>query len=250
MSRERYLYLIEEFCKLSKLAEPSRIVQGGAVEFDDTVFSLLYSEKINPAALLAYCEFGAPPAGQDAEALRLLLQKNLRSYDGDGGTVYSMSAAGKILAARRLLLPDANAQQLHDLLSDLANKAKLWRKDFRMGTQTAKAPPPQPRPARIQLAWSLHTPDSSSRSPLANQDMSDKEVSTKPAIARQGDAEIAVKRVRHGTGTPPVKLSELEEEHESRARADATSGKLHETPGGVRLRASLSSEIIKPALPE
>lgn len=250
MSRDRYVHLIEEFCQSSKLGEPARVVQGGAIDFDDIPFSLLYSKKINPAALLIYGEFGTPPAGQEAEALRILLQKNLRSYDGDGGPAFTMSTSGKVLIAHRLPLSDASARQLHDLLSDLADKAKLWRKDFRLDKPATNATPPQRRPVRIQMAWSQQSPDSLIRPDDGHQDMLDKRMNPKQGVARQGDVESVAKRVRHSTNPPPVKLSELEEEHESQAGAKATSGKLHETPAGVRMRAALSSEIGKPAIPE
>lgn len=161
MSKDRYIRLIEEFSRLSKLDEPARIVQGGAVEFDGIPFSLLFSEKINPGALLVYGEFGALPPGQEDCALRILLRKNLLRYDGDGGPAFSISAAGKILSAHRLLLADATAQQLVDLLSDIAEKATQWRKDYRMGMQPTGATPTQRhrRPARFAAAQPQHSSD-------------------------------------------------------------------------------------------
>ncbi len=154
MSRDRYIRLIEEFCALTKLDEPARIMQGGAVEFDDIPFSLLYSDKINPGALLVYCEFGALPPGQDSDALRVLLQKNLLLFDGGGAPAFAMSGTGKILRAQRLMLADAKAQQLFDLLADIAEKAKQWRKDYRMGMPAQGAAPSQRhrRPARFAAA--------------------------------------------------------------------------------------------------
>lgn len=154
MSKDRFVRLIEEFCQLTKLDEPARIVQGGAIELDEVPFSLLYSEKINPRALLIYCEFGTPPSGHEAEACRILLEKNLFRYDGDGGPVFTMSTAGKILCAHRLLLADAKARQLYDLLSDMAEKAQQWRKDYRMGKQSSAGTPPQShrRPVRFAAA--------------------------------------------------------------------------------------------------
>lgn len=136
MSKDRFVRLIEEFCQLTKLDEPARIVRGGAIELDEVSFSLLHSEKINPRVLLVYCEYGTPPSGHEAEACRILLEKNMFRYDGDGGPVFTMSAAGKILCAQRLLLADAKAQQLYDLLSGMAEKARQWRKDYRMGKQS------------------------------------------------------------------------------------------------------------------
>lgn len=228
MSKDRYIHLLEEFCRLSKLDAPARIAEGGAIEFDDIPFSLLYSEKINPGALLVYGEFGALPHGQEAEALRILLQQNLLRYDGDGGPAFSMSAAGKILSAHRLLLADAKAQQLADLLSDIAEKAKQWRKDYRIGTQPSSATPfrHQHRPARFAAAQ------------------------PQQAFVKQDGSAIAAKRVRHGAPPPPITLRELEEGHESQARAGNVSGHIHETPTGLRMRASLSREIGKSVTPD
>ena len=161
MSQDRFVRLIVEFCQLTKLEDPARIVQGGAIELDDVPFSLLYSEKINPRALLLYCEFGVPPSGHEAEACRILLEKNLFRYDGDGGPAFTMSAAGKILCAHRLLLAHATALQLYDLLSDLAGKAQQWRKDYRMEKQSPAGTPHQShrRPVRFAAANPPPPPD-------------------------------------------------------------------------------------------
>ena len=136
MSKDRYIRLIEEFCRLSKLDQPARIVEGGAVDFDGVPFSLLYSAKINPGALLIYCEFGTPPLGREADAYRILLQMNFSRYDGNGGQTFTLSpATGKILCASRLNLEQAKAQELHDLLAKIAEQAKQWRQEYRMGVQ-------------------------------------------------------------------------------------------------------------------
>lgn len=161
MSRDRYVRLIEEFCRLSQLDEPARITQGGAIEFDDVAFSLLFSEKINPGALLAYCEFGPLPSGHETEALRILMQKNLHRFDGDGGPAFSLSAAGNVISAHRLPLADARAQQLFDLLAGVADKAKQWRKNFRMNTQPPGSSSSQRarRPVRFEAARPQQTPE-------------------------------------------------------------------------------------------
>jgi len=136
LSQDRYIRLIEEFCRMSQLDQPARIVEGGAVEIDGISFSLLYSAKINPGALLIYCEFGAPPLGRETDAYRVLLQMNFARYDGKGGQTFTLSpATGKILCAYHLGLEQAKAQDLYDLLAKMAEQAKQWRQDYHMGVQ-------------------------------------------------------------------------------------------------------------------
>jgi hypothetical protein len=140
LNKERYIRLIEDFCRLSQLNDPLRIIDGGPVEVGDVSFSLLYSEKINPMVLLVYCEFGVPPAAREADAYRVLLQRNLTRYDGNGGPVFSLSGrTGRVLCANRLPLEHATAEQLNTLLSDMADQAQQWRADYGMGEADAAA---------------------------------------------------------------------------------------------------------------
>lgn len=55
------------------------------------------------------------------------------------------------------------------------------------------------------------------------------------------------KPVRHSANPPPVNQQQLEEGHDSASRAGSSSGPIQDTPAGQRLRASLSSEIGRPA---
>jgi hypothetical protein len=133
LSKERYMRLIEDFCRLAQLDDPLRIIHGGPVEVGDVAFSLIYSEKINPDAVLIYCEYGTAPAAQETDAYRVLLQKNLAQYDGNGAPTFSLSAAtGRVLCANRLLLDRATPQELSKLLAAMADQAKRWRHDYRL----------------------------------------------------------------------------------------------------------------------
>ncbi len=77
--------------------------------------------------------------------------------------------------------------------------------------------------------------------------MLDKHLTSQTPFFPQGDADSAARRVRHSANPPPVALRELEDAHESQAPAGSAPGQIHETSAGLRMRASLSTEIGKPA---
>lgn len=73
--------------------------------------------------------------------------------------------------------------------------------------------------------------------------MLDKHMTSQQTFVNQDDSGTAAKRVRHSANPPPVTLRELEDGHESQAHAGGAVKQIHETQAGLRMRASLSSEI-------
>lgn len=143
MSRHRYTNLIEEFCKLSRLAGPAAIMQGGPVEVNGINFSLIHSDKINPDLMFIYCDFGDPPAGRDSEVYRLLLKQNLLFYKGKGPVFTISPDTERILLAQHESLNDITPDALLHRLTQLSRQAQSWRKDpFRLEEGVDKATTP------------------------------------------------------------------------------------------------------------
>lgn len=129
MTTHHFAALIEEFCKLTGFKDPLSIVHGAPIEVDGIVFSLTYSEKINPDLLFIYCDFGDPPAGRDSETYKAVLAKNLFLYTGNG-PVYTISPdTGRIVLAQHQRLDSITPGELAEKLTMLAAQSQAWRKD-------------------------------------------------------------------------------------------------------------------------
>ena len=129
MSQPLFVSLIEEFCKLSNLNNPSDIVHGSPIEVDGVTFSVVYSEKINIGLLFIYCDFGEPPAGRERDAYRAVLKKNLFLHSGSGPVFTISPDTGRIVLAQHEQLTETTPGSLTERLIALSEEAKIWRKD-------------------------------------------------------------------------------------------------------------------------
>lgn len=127
MNRGLFEQLVRDFCRLCGMEEPERILQGGPIAVDDVVFSLVYSDAVNPDLCFIYCDFGELPAGKEAPAMKALLEANLYLHTGSG-PVFAVSAdSGRVVAADHRRVVDVKAADLRGALVKLSEQAKLWR---------------------------------------------------------------------------------------------------------------------------
>jgi hypothetical protein len=127
MNRGLFEQLVRDFCKLCGMEEPERILQGGPIAVDDIVFSLVYSETVNAERCFIYCDFGELPKGQEAPAMRALLEANLYLHTGSGPVFAMSNDTGRVVAADHRRLSELKAADLRSALVKLADQAKLWR---------------------------------------------------------------------------------------------------------------------------
>jgi hypothetical protein len=128
--KKKYFELMEEFCLLSGVEQPQLISEGGTLKVDDVTFSLLHNERIDPALLFIYADFGALPPGRELQAAMALLEANLFLYGG-AAPVFALSAqTERVVMADHRRLDQLDAQGLQLVLVNLAAKAAQWRADY------------------------------------------------------------------------------------------------------------------------
>jgi hypothetical protein len=137
MNRGLFAQLVKDFCTLCGMEEPERILQGGPIAVDDIVFSLVYSESVNPDLVFIYCDFGELPRGRETEAGKALLEANLYLHTG-GGPVFAISVeTGRVVSADHRRLVDTKAEALRALLVKSADQAKQWRQHHFLNNNTS-----------------------------------------------------------------------------------------------------------------
>lgn len=154
MSRHRYVNLIEELCKVSRLSDPAAILQGGPIEVNNIKFSLIHSEKIDPDLMFIYCDFGDPPIGRDSDVYRALLKQNLFFYKGSGPVFAISPDTGRVMLAQYERMDEITPDALLHRLSELSIQAQSWRKDPFILPEAAHQTTPQNKPSTPPL--SLH----------------------------------------------------------------------------------------------
>lgn len=141
MNQARFAQLIEGFCKECGLDEPERILHGGPVAVGDVVFSLIYSEQVNPELLFVYCDFGEPPKGQEAEAYRTLLEANMFLYTGTGPAFTVSSETGRVVLAEHHRIDGLEPKALREILVKMSEQAMAWRVDYFLDTPNKSSSP-------------------------------------------------------------------------------------------------------------
>ncbi|HEX6705246.1 MAG TPA: CesT family type III secretion system chaperone [Albitalea sp.] len=170
MNRGLFEQLVKDFCTLCNMEEPERILQGGPIAVDDIVFSLIYSETVNPDLIFIYGDFGDLPTGKEQAALRALLEANLYLYTGNG-PVFAMSTdTGRVVSAQHQRLVDIKAADLRSALVKLADQAKLWRQHHFLGdSRKPGGPNPLAAPAASAAAAAPRAAPTATRSPFATR---------------------------------------------------------------------------------
>jgi hypothetical protein len=153
MNHSQFVSLIEGFCKECGLDQPERILHGGPIAVGDVVFSLIYSEQVNPELIFVYCDFGSVPPGQEMEAYRALLEANMFLYTGSGPAFTLSSETGRVVLAEHYKMSAITPKELREKLVKLAEQAKAWRVDHfldrspRAAAADGRPAPAQQRPA-------------------------------------------------------------------------------------------------------
>jgi hypothetical protein len=125
--KARFEELVSEFCALCAIADPSHVINGGAVSINDVVILLRHKERVDPARLFVHCDFGEIQIARQTDIYQALLEANLDLYDG-GGPIFSVSARnGHALFSHSYRMDELAAPQLHSALFALAESARDWR---------------------------------------------------------------------------------------------------------------------------
>ena len=122
--------LIRDFCALARLGDPESIGRGAPLDVGGITCSITMSRHDEANALVLYCEFGAVPAGREAEVYQELLVQNFVGAP-DGGVMFGFSPVAKhVICIQHLRASDITAQRLVDILNHLAEKAAEWRRTY------------------------------------------------------------------------------------------------------------------------
>jgi hypothetical protein len=126
--KERFIQLINDFCSLCGMSEPTHILNGGSVSINGVLVLLRQVEKLDPARLYIRCDFGEIPLHREKDACKTLLEANLDLYDGSGPAFSISPKSGHVLFSHSYLLEELSPVQLRDALSALVESALEWRK--------------------------------------------------------------------------------------------------------------------------
>jgi hypothetical protein len=125
--KARFEGLVSEFCALCAIADPSHVINGGAVSINGVLILLRHKEQVDPTRLFVHCDFGEIPVTRQTDIYQALLEANLDLYDG-GGPLFSVSPrSGRALFSHSYLMDELTAAQLHGALIALAESGRDWR---------------------------------------------------------------------------------------------------------------------------
>jgi len=136
MSRNHFIDLANEFCRLANLDDPASLAAGRAIEVDGIDFVLQYDEQYTPEHVLLYCDFGLPPEDRLVPAYEALLEANMLIY-GDSSPSFMLGPDKRVTLGYQCRLPDIHAVALIGVMHNLAEQAKNWRADYFLETAQA-----------------------------------------------------------------------------------------------------------------
>jgi hypothetical protein len=138
----QYCRLIEQFCSLTLFEQPESLLKGQPFQVEGIDFSLVHSEKLNPARMSICCDFGALPAGNAGDLCQKLMKKNLALYT-DEKSIFAISPdTGRLLRLQAEIVAELTPGSLLQKLKALAHQALQWRTDPLLLNQERRAPPP------------------------------------------------------------------------------------------------------------
>ncbi|MEJ2418228.1 MAG: CesT family type III secretion system chaperone, partial [Exilibacterium sp.] len=111
MSHENFIRLVNDFCDVTGLDKPMRVVHGGPISINRVIFSLIQKDN-DLQRFFIYSDFGAFPKNSTTIAYQALLAQNLFLYP-DNGPVFAVSPeTGRALCISHYLVSEMNAQKL------------------------------------------------------------------------------------------------------------------------------------------
>lgn len=129
MSKERYVELVKEFCKLVNLDQPEQVLAGNAVAIDGFDFYLSHKEETDHDVLVVHCDFGVPKTNRLLDVYRALLEANMVIY-GSHSPAFMLTPNGNVALAYHYRFDQIVPEQLLGLFVSLAEQAKEWNKHY------------------------------------------------------------------------------------------------------------------------
>jgi len=148
MSKELYVDLMTNFCKLVKLDGPEKIFEGNVIEIDGVDFYLGYNQETDPEIVVVYADFGTPAQERLLDAYEALLEANMAIY-GSNSPAFMLSPDKRVTLAYHYRLGQVSAEQLTMLLGTLAEQAKEWRKHYFLEGNSASQEKKQAHPGAL-----------------------------------------------------------------------------------------------------
>lgn len=158
MSTPAYRSLINSFCSLTRLSNPHSLYEHTAVEFNGIDFTLLHQDTPSGGRILLHGDLGNLPAGDlaTAAAAQRLLEMNFHLFDGHAGPVFTLNPQSRrVTLGVNLPLPGLHAERLVELLAELADLARAWRRDCFLEAHPER--PPSERPMAGLTRSALHS---------------------------------------------------------------------------------------------
>lgn len=122
--------LVDELCRQAALPNPQALYERTALTIDGVHFSLVERAAEPYAEVLIYLDLGPLPEAQRAAVLLRLLEINFHLFVGAGSPSCAYnSESQRLLLCLSLLQQGASGAGLLQLLGQLAELARNWRKE-------------------------------------------------------------------------------------------------------------------------
>jgi hypothetical protein len=126
VSGNRFISLIQDFCRSARIADAMGIVNGGTVEAHGVQMSIMHVETTNPPLVMLFCDMGERPRQSEGAIYTKLLQKNFYLSSVRGPSFSIDPTNGRVCLVQACDLDALTPELLAERLSNLANEANGW----------------------------------------------------------------------------------------------------------------------------
>lgn len=124
-----YSCLLEQFCELAGISEVERVLEQGAIEMDDVLFSVFHYPAEDADLLLLYCDYGPFPDSTDNIASARLLALNMLFSASAHAIAFARNPEnGNVVQTWRLPLEGLTAEDLFQRMKRCARQAQEWQR--------------------------------------------------------------------------------------------------------------------------
>lgn len=127
VNEKKFQHLIETICRAAGIEDYASKRENIVFRVDGTLFCLMYQNLLDPDHVAIFTDFGLPPSGwKPDDALRRLQEADVGAYEA-GPTSWIDPDNGHVILLKRLPLQGISPLATLDLMSSLADLAKMWR---------------------------------------------------------------------------------------------------------------------------
>lgn len=135
MSTTAYTGLVKQFCSLVGISDVDRVIEQGAVEIEDVLFSLFHFPSEAGDLLLMYCDCGPVPHGLEDDIYLQLLHMNMHFSTDVHSLGFSLNPENaNVVFSYRLELEQMEATKLLHVMNVCVRQVQDWRRSNFLGS--------------------------------------------------------------------------------------------------------------------